>query len=331
MAARRQRNVPPVRAAKPRAAEAPGLLPPWRNAAGLRRWRQYWLDEPLAGMGEFAVYYLFRCLPIDLCSSIGALRGRYLGQAKRNAQTQARQALALVAPDLPAAEVDLLLARLHRNAGRALLETLIMDRIWDSGRVSVVPAQTQETQQRDSASRIFISVHTGNLGDLLGMCLMRITGAPGMTISRVLPNRFRQRLSEKLRGKHGAEILQPGLKATRQLVTHLRQPGNNVLIHLDEARSRQIYFPTFGRPLPYGSNLSLAIRLSAATGAPLVPVYMTRHGGARFTVHFLDALDIPTVNDDAQHIAIAQALDQRFADLIRQQLDDWQQLYFLRP
>lgn len=332
MTARRQRNVPRVKPSAQKAVSPPpALLPDFNDLANLRRWRQYWLEEPLAGAGEFAIYYLFRCLPISLCSAIGAMRGRYLGRARKKAQAQARQALELVAPSLSAPQKEQLLARLHRNAGRALLETLIMDRVWNSGRVCVLPAGRLEEMRNAAISRIFVSVHIGNLGDLLGMCLMRITGTPGMTISRTLPNRFRQRLSEKLRGKHGAKILEPGLKAARQLVTHLREPGNNVLIHLDEARSRQVYFPTFGRPLPYGSNLSLAIRLSAATGAPLVPVYMTRNRGTHFQIRFLDPLDVPAVNDDPRHLAIAQQLDSLFQELIRGQLDDWQQLYFLRP
>ena len=328
---RRQRNVPRVKP-PPRVAAAPPLLPTQSDAASLRRWRQYWLQEPLTGMGEFAVYYLFRCLPVGLCSSIGALRGRYLGRARKEAEARARHALALVAPELRPDQVDQLLARLHRNAGRALLETLVMDRIWEGRRVDVVPAERRLQLETHPISRIFVSVHTGNLGDLLGMCLMRIArSSSGMTISRRLPNRFRQRLSEKLRGKHGAEILEPGLKATRQLIAHLRKPGGSILIHLDEARSRQIYFPTFGRPLPYGSNLSLAIRLSAATGAPLVPVYLQRRNGARFQLHVLDDLEIPVVGHDEQHIALAHQLDALFSKIIQQQLEDWQQLYFLRP
>jgi len=329
--ARRQRNVPRVKPPAAVAADAPALLPDWRDAGSLRRWRKYWLEEPLAGAGEFGAYYLFRSLPVGMCSSFGALRGRYLGQARKDAEAQARQALALVAPNLAGAEIDQLLQRLHRNAGRALLETLVMDRIWDGGRVTALPAERLRQLQTEPTSRIFVSVHTGNLGDLLGMCLMRIIRSPGMTISRRLPNRFRQRLSEKLRGKHGAAVLEPGLKAARQLVEHLRKPGGSVLIHLDEARGRQVYFPTFGRELPYGSNLSLAIRLSAATGAPLVPVYLRRSKGARFELHILEDRPIPPAGDDAGHLRLARELDELFSGIIRTQLDDWQQLYFLRP
>ncbi|MCD0501718.1 lysophospholipid acyltransferase family protein [Bordetella petrii] len=331
MAPRRQRNVPRVKPASRLAAGPPKLQDACGDASARRRWRQYWIHDPVAGLGEFAVYYLFRCLPIGLCSALGAWRGRYTGQARRANENQARQALPLVAPLLPTAQAEQVIRQLHRNAGRALLETLIMDRICDSARVTALPAQRLQQLQAQSTSRIFVSVHTGNLGDLLGMCLMRIVRVRGMTVSRILPNRFRQRLSEKLRGKHGADILEPGLKATRQLVTHLRQPGSTVLIHLDEARRRQIYFPTFGRPLPYGSNLSLAIRLSAATGAPLVPVYMRRLKGSKFELHILDDIPAPAPNDDPHHIELARDLDMLFTRVISEQIADWQQLYFVRP
>src|SRR5690606_35591478 len=152
----------------------------------------------------------------------------------------------------------------------------------------------------------------------------------GMTVSRRQPNRFRQRLSERLRSKHGAAVLEPSLRTTRLLLRHLRDDCGAVLIHLDEARGRQIYFPTFGRPLPYGSNLSLAIRLSAYTGALLVPVYMTRMQGARFKLNILDPIAPPPADDQGAQLAIARRLDGVFGKLVREHLDDWQQLFFLR-
>nr|WP_255592947.1 hypothetical protein [Bordetella sp. BOR01] len=278
-----------------------------------------------------AVYYLFRLLPIDLCSKLGAMRGRHVGAARRKLEAQARKALTVAAPALPASEIDALLDRLHRNSGRALLETLIMDRVWNARRVAIVPEHRRLDLTDPSRSRIFVSVHTGNLGDLLGMCLMQLIGPRGMTVSRRLPNRFRQRLSEKLRSKHGASVLEPGLRTTRQLLDHLRTPGGAILIHLDEARGKQIYFPTFGRPMPYGSNLSLAIRLAAATGAPLTPVHMQRIAGTRFDLRVHDDLAAPAARNEEQQAAIAACLDRLFERVIREQLDDWQQLYFLRP
>lgn len=331
MPVRRQRNVPRVKASAPSTAAAPSLITAWRDPKALKRWWKYWVTDPLVGAGEFAVYYLFRVLPVGVCSAIGALRGRYIGQDRQRVERQAREALKLVAPELAPSETDALLHTLHRNSGRALLETLVMDRIWDGGHVRVCPDHQTDKLRSDPRSKIFVSVHLGNLGDLQGMCLMRLTGSRGMTVTRTQPNRFRQRLSEKLREKHGADVLQPGLDATRQLITHLRAPGNVVLIHLDEARGRQIYFPTFGRTLPYGSNLSIAIRLSAITGAPLIPIYMHRRDGADFDLHIYDELPIPDRHDETQHLVMARQLDHMFAEHIRRDLHDWQQLYFLRP
>lgn len=330
MLTHRRRNVPRVKPSTQNPAPVPSILRDWRSVKTLKRWWQYHVVEPISGIGEFAVYYLFRLLPVNICSAIGALRGRYTGESRKRVETQARAALTMIAPELSPSDVDGLLEKLHRNAGRALLETLIMDRIWDGGHVRVNAAQHIDTLRTDPRSKIFVSVHLGNLGDLQGMCLMRLIGARGMTVTRTQPNRFRQKLSEKLRDKHGADVLEPGLKATRQFIHHLRSPGNGVLIHLDEARARQIYFPTFGRPLPYGSNLSIAIRLSAITGAPLIPVFMSRRDGAAFDLHILNELPIPEPNNDAQHMSIAHELDNIFTEHIRHALHDWQQLYFLR-
>lgn len=326
----RKRNVPIIRPPS-RPTARPGLSCLLGDSAARRRWAEYWLAEPLGGGLELAAYYLFRVLPIGLCSRLGAARGRYVGATRKRVQDQARQALTLIAPALSPTEVDALLCQLHRNSGRALLETLVMDRIWRGGHVAVLPEQRRQSLKDPSQSRIFVSVHTSNLGDLLGMCLMQLIGSRGMTVSRKQPNRFRQHLSEKLRSKHGAAVLEPGLRTTRELLEHLRGPGGAILIHLDEARGKQIYFPTFGRPMPYGSNLSLAIRLSAATGAPLTPVYMERTSGTRFRLHICDDLPAPAPRDETSHDMIAGRLDRMFADIVRRHLDDWQQLYFLRP
>lgn len=326
---RRKRNVPIIRPPA-KAATRPKWPALGGNLVRLPQWTQYWIKDPLEGALEFAAYYLFRVLPVSICSEIGALRGRFTGSARREAEKHAQNALRIISSTTSPAQVDALLRQLHRNSGRALLETLVMDRIWKNGRVIVQPASRINVIGNPQQARIFVSVHTGNLGDLLGMCLMQLSGFRGMTVSRRQPNRFRQRLSERLRSKHGAAVLEPSLRTTRLLLRHLRDDCGAVLIHLDEARGRQVYFPTFGRPMPYGSNLSLAIRLAAATGTVLTPVYLKRNTKCQFELHIEDDIAPVSPDDEDGQAALAHMLDQLFEAVVRDQLHDWQQLYFVR-
>lgn len=328
MAAQRKRNVPQVRALA--RTKAPGLVPDWRSAASRKAWRRYWVLDPIEGLAERAVFLLLRILPLHWGSGLGGLRGRFTGKARTRTDEQARRALAFISPDLSAAQVAGTLARLRNNAGRALIETLISDRISAAGHVAE-PAEPRLSQLRDPATpRIYVTIHTSNLGYLMGIALRKATGLHVTTVSRLLPNRFSQRLSEKLYQQHEGKVLGPGISTARHLLEHLRKPGSLVLIHIDEARSRQIYFPTFGRALPYGSNLSLAIRLATATGAPIVPVYLKRKSRTHFELRVLDDIPAPA-KDEARQTHVARQLDALFEDIVRHNIDDWQQLYFLRP
>ncbi|KAA0911227.1 lysophospholipid acyltransferase family protein [Pusillimonas sp. ANT_WB101] len=328
MTGQRKRNVPQVRASA--RTKAPSLIPNWRSASSRKAWKRYWLLDPLEGLAERSVFRLLRMLPLEWGSRLGGYHGRFIGSARKRTHEQARRALAFISPELSQSEVAATLNRLRQNAGRALVETLISDRISAADHV-VEPVEPRRSEIRDAATpRIYVTIHTSNLGYLMGIALRKATGLHVTTVSRMLPNRFSQRLSETLYQQHEGKVLGPGISTARHLMEHLRKPGGLVLIHIDEARSRQVYFPTFGREMPYGSNLSLAIRLAATTGAAIVPVYLKRTSGTHFELRVLPDIAAPA-KDDTEQADVARQLDVLFEKIIRDNIDDWQQLYFLRP
>ena len=292
---------------------------------------QYWLKDPFSGALEFGLCHTLRLLSIEQCSAIGAWRGRYGAGEQRNLDRRARAAIAMLRPELrDTPQLDALLAQLRQNAGRTFLETLVNDRIDQSARVQVADPVALERVLDRHPSVIFVAVHMANLGDTMGGALLKATGRSGITVTRPFLNRFRQRLSNKLRQYQNGIVLPPGIGATRQLLRHLQSPGTFVLLHLDEARGKQIHFPTFGRPIPRGSNLSIAIRLAAASGVPLVPVHLQRHPGVRYTLHTCQPLHVPADSNQEEQDVIATQLDRHFTDVIQKQLSDWLQLYYLR-
>jgi KDO2-lipid IV(A) lauroyltransferase len=301
------------------------------------QWYRYWLVDPVLGTLEYAAYYLLQVLPINLCSAIGARLGRY-GRWEQHLLTQrARWSLRHLFPRMGRRDdEDYILERLRANAGRAFLESLITRRICAAGRIAIEDAEHLQAALKTDRPLIFVSVHTSNLGDLLGAMLIRATGHKGATTTRPFRNRFRQSLADTMRRHLEVQILYPGVSAARQLLRHLSLPRHSALLHLDEARDRQVHFPTLDRPIPESTNLMLAIRLAEHTGALLVPVHLQRHEGVSFSLRCA----APIAPEDAglpglyksreRRTAIAEMLDDHFETVIRERIDDWLQLYYLR-
>lgn len=92
--------------------------------------------------------------------------------------------------------------------------------------------------------------------------------------------------------------------------------------------------PLFGRPPDKSANLGIAVRLAAATGANLLPIWVTRRQGARFTLHVA-----PPPEDWPARLAEARAgdpapaihaLNARVEPPVRAHLDQWFMLHELR-
>jgi KDO2-lipid IV(A) lauroyltransferase len=121
------------------------------------------------------------------------------------------------------------------------------------------------------------------------------------------------------------------------LIRHLSLPRHSALLHLDEARDRQVRFPLLDRNVAGPSNLMLAIKLAERTGAMIVPVHMRRLAGAHFSVHFAAPISLRdpglpgTEQSPERRAAVARMLDQHFEAVIRASIDDWLQVYYVRP
>jgi len=296
-----------------------------------RTWRQYWLRDPLVGLAEHALFHALRILPLDLASAIGARAGRFRGRRLAELNRRASLALPAVAPRL-AADDDArraLLARLRANAGRALVEALNTDRLCRDERILLMNHDVLARILASGRPLIFVSVHTANLGHLLGAALLQRVPYRAATTTRPLPNRYSERLSRRIRAGMDVEVVHAGMAAARTLLRHLGRPRRSLLLHLDEARGRQVRFPVFGAAPPSHGNLRLALRLARLTGALLVPAHLSRRrAGAHFFLHLaapLDLSDPACAMDDAQ---AARRLDEHFSAVVRRHLDDWQQLYF---
>jgi lauroyl/myristoyl acyltransferase len=85
-----------------------------------------------------------------------------------------------------------------------------------------------------------------------------------------------------------------------------------------------VFAPHFGRRLRSDGNLGKIVRLAAATGARVMPIYSERLAGARFISHVLPPLELPRgrLDPDTLRAEVAR-LDAVFAPAVRRLVEQW--------
>ena len=102
-------------------------------------------------------------------------------------------------------------------------------------------------------------------------------------------------------------------------------------IFIDEVRDRQIHLPLFGRPAPDKGNAVVAVKLANSSGGTLVPVYLKRTRGARFTLAVLPPI-AKAENADKPYPVGATILrfNDIFEPLVLENIEHWYMLSELR-
>ena len=85
------------------------------------RFLQRWLTHPLQAAGLALMLALFRLLPIDWASGLGALIGRAIGPYL-SASRVARHNLARAFPEKPSEEIERIVRAMWDNLGRVAAE-----------------------------------------------------------------------------------------------------------------------------------------------------------------------------------------------------------------
>lgn len=261
-----------------------------------RAWR-YWVRDGRKGLLNVAVHYGLRALPIDLCSQFGALMSATAARRYPRADARARALWAALRPEsADRRSSDAAMARLWAGVGRTMAEFSVLDRLWAAGRIAVQGDEHLAEARASGKPTLIAGLHLGNWETIcpaivaLGHELRGIYQPPD--------NRFEHRVAVRARGRCGV-VLEPSRPISAR-IAHRAMAENRgpFIIFIDDSYRGRVHAPAFGRPLRATGNIANVVRLSAMTGAAVVPVYCLREGdAARFTVTFLPALDFPA--DDA--------------------------------
>lgn len=269
------------------------------------------------------LFALMRHLPAPMASSLGGWLSAHV--ARRNMKlrdARARANLAILRPDLPEAERDAILTRRWVNVGRTMAELANIDRLVSDAHVRVIDAAGYKQMLDGPGPMIALTCHLGNW-DLLAAHIKWSTDRPGLGVYEDPEDPRIAAQLKKARSSYMGEAI-GGEGAARGVLKHLTQKDRATLYILaDERRERQVWFPTFGRPLAPSGNLSIALRLARKVGARILPFYLLRTKGPRFDLHWHAPLDPRDMSD----AAIIAALDAYLGAACVAHADQWLALH----
>ncbi|BBD97323.1 lauroyl acyltransferase [Sphingobium amiense] len=269
------------------------------------------------------LFALMRHLPAPVASWLGGWLS--LNVARRTMKlrdARARANLAILRPHLSQAEREAILTRRWINIGRTVAELANIDRLVNDAHVRVIDRPGYKQVLDGPGPMIAFTCHLGNW-DLLAAYIKWSTDRPGLGVYEDPDDPKVAAQLRKARSSYMGEAI-GGEGAARGVLKHLTQKDRATLYILaDERRDRQVWFPTFGRPLEPSGNLSIALRLARKVGARFLPFYLVRTGGPHFDLHWHPPLD-PREMSDAQ---IVGALDRYLGEACIAHADEWLALH----
>lgn len=306
-------------------AQRPRLRDVFGAADARRAAVQYWIVDSFFGGSKWALYHLFRYLPIDWCSNIGAFVSRFTRHSYPESELRARKLWVHLHPDqADPASVDAAMDRLWRNVSRTMGEFPVLTRLWDAGRIAVTGAEHLERARATGRPLLITPLHLGNW-EIAPIAIPALGyRCPGFYLAP--DNRFEHAIALKSRIGYGVVPVQAGPHSMREALKELKADPGLFVIFIDEYINDRVHAPAFGRVLQPLGNIAFVARLAVKTNAIVVPVYSVRDGDrAQFKVTFLPPVDLVHGGDDRDAALMENIarLDAVIAPVIARHMDQW--------
>lgn len=245
-----------------------------RLASAFRRF----VAHPIEAAFAFAVYFLFKLLPLETASAVGGWLGRVVGPLLPLTE-RARRNLRRAFPEKTEPEIVAIVRAMWDNLGRVAAEFPHLGEIdvYDpQGPVAVVGAEWVDALRDDGKPGFFFSAHFGNWEILSLGATQR--GLPVDRVYRAANNRLVEWLYRFGRAAVEGAQIPKGPGAVRSLLQSLTS-GNHLGMMIDQKMNDGIPAPFFGRDAMTSTALvDLALRFDC----PVVPARVERLDGARF-------------------------------------------------
>jgi KDO2-lipid IV(A) lauroyltransferase len=278
----------------------------------------HWVRDPFWGAMNHVGYHAMRLVPARSASGAGRRLGIAAGRYRfRNLNEICHRNLQHILPGSQAAERAQIVARMWENLGRTLAETAVIERLWESARITVVNDAAVMERLRTGQPIVFVFPHLGNW-ELLAIAVQRMGVKLNVVFER-LRNRFVRSLAERSRRRLGYRLIAPDRGGIRGMLAALGR-GEAVGMAMDEHRNGNVIAPAFGRPLPAAANLRYAVKLARQFDVPVLACYCARSGPLEFTLTFHDPIERASV----------ERLNDLCETWIRAHPEQWYMLHRLR-
>jgi KDO2-lipid IV(A) lauroyltransferase len=301
----------------------------WRDKKWRKHFVRYWLQDPFWGSLDYIAHYALRYVSISLNAQIGGFLGEIAGKYRfKTANARVKRNLTLLRPELSTAERDAIATKMWRNIGQSMSEYSVLDKISDSGGVTMVNYAYAEQAAQSSQPVIFASAHTGNW-EIRADSLIE-SGLKPLFLFQPVRNRFARRIAIKARTRLMTEhnLLEASPKAMRVMCEHLAK-GHALWLPLDEFKNAQVQAPRFGRTLNLRStNMDYVVRLAQRYQATIIPVWSKRHDDSHFSITMGEPISVEQGEQAVQETI--ERLDILLEQWIMANLNQWYMLHELR-
>ncbi len=209
--------------------------------------------------------------------------------------------------------------------GRLHTQFTVLQRLVQEGYVEVVG---QENLQNVSQPTIFVSCHLGNweLAAYIGTTLPN----PSCALYAPPPNALYRYIATQARNSWMADFdLVPASSSAMFQLARALKAGSNLLLFIDEEKDGYIWGPSLGRKLPYGGNRWLAARLAVRYQLDIVPGFVEQIDESRYRIVIEPKLQKKSGNDDNCARYLADQIDERMDQWVRERLEQWYWLSWL--
>jgi KDO2-lipid IV(A) lauroyltransferase len=262
---------------------------------------------------------LFRLLPIDTASRLGARIGSWIGPRMQRKHAIYRENLALAFPQLDESELDSLVSRAWGQAGRVLAEYPHLDTILkDPDRLEIDIREPIATYSNPDQPCVIVTAHHNNW-EVVCSAMAKL-GIPNASLYSPPTNPFLDQLLARKRRALNCELIARDNSA-RPLMRALKS-GRTAAMVMDRRVDEGKAIRFFGRDK---ISTLLPAKLALKYQCQLVPVQVVRIKDASYRVIFHKPLHPrdADASEDSQAQDLIQQAHQLFEEWIRAEPEGW--------
>jgi KDO2-lipid IV(A) lauroyltransferase len=270
-------------------------------------------------LGFDTVSALFRLLPVDAASNLGAALVRTLGPLTGVRRIVERN-IRLAFPEMGEAERATLMRAQWEHLGRYFAEFTMLDRLTPaSGRVEVIGAERLAAIAKDNIPTVLVTGHFSNF-EIMAAAIMA-SGVRCQITYRAANNPYFDARIARNRRRYGVSLFSPkGSDGSRELLQAM-QRGESVALLNDQKFNKGVAAPFFGHMAHTASGPT---RLALRGDGTLLPISVQRTRGARFRVIFHEPIVLKRTGDRAADLEAGVRQINAFVEArVRERPEEW--------